>query len=89
MADRHHFEKLLNRHNLTTVRRISMKLGMKTRFDPLEPIVTDKNLNQDGGRPMPANMSEVDILKVTQQGTESVLCGYRWGCILAQPGEYD
>jgi len=29
------------------------------------------------------------ILKATQYGTEPVRCGCLWGCIVAQPGEYD
>jgi len=33
------------------------------------------------------DMSAVDILKTTQQRTELVWCEWRWGCILAPPGE--
>jgi len=40
----------------------------------------------DGRSP---DMFAVDILKATQQRTEPVRCKCRWGCILAQPGEYD
>jgi len=35
------------------------------------------------------DMSAVDILKATQQETEPVRCGCRWGCILATSDEYD
>jgi len=36
-ADRHHFEKLLNRHNSEMVRRIAIKIDVMPHFDPLKP----------------------------------------------------
>jgi len=55
MADRHHFEKPLNRHNSETVRRITMKFGKMTHYDLLKPGKGQKFdffLNQQGGLPM-------------------------------------
>jgi len=37
MADSHHLEKPLNHHNSAMVRRIAIKFGMMTHFDPLKP----------------------------------------------------
>jgi len=54
MADRHHFEKPLNRRNSAMVQRIVMKFGMML-FDPLKRSNGQKFnslMNQEGERPV-------------------------------------
>jgi len=79
MADRHHFEKPLNRRNSAMVQRIIMKFGMMTLFDFLKRSNGQKFnslMNQEGERPVLGRVPDI-------------CCRCRWGCILAQPGEFD
>jgi len=90
MADRHHFEKPLNRHSSAMVRKLAVKFSMLTHFDPFKPsdgqiLSLLKSKMADGRCP---DKSVVDILKATVQGTEPLRCGCWWGCILTPPGEY-
>jgi len=70
MADRHHFEKPLNRHNSAMVQWNAMKFDKKTHLTLLN-LATDKNCFKNKLN----KMSAVDVLKATQQGIEPVRCG--------------
>jgi len=94
MANYRHFvKKPLNRYNSATVRRIAIKFGTVTHFDPLRLIATNNGRHPDmtavdisllniwdaHWRHL-ANTIEPSVLNATQQGTAPVPCGCRLGC---------
>ena len=88
MADRHHFERPLNRHNSAMVRQISMKFGMMAHFDPVKP----NDLQKFDLKKSRTPMSGLVHGRYTQSDSAKDRTGrvrMLMGCILAQPGEYD